>query len=477
MKVAVIGAGPAGLTCAYELSKNMHKIEQLDVYESSNSVGGLAKSIELWGQIVDIGPHRFFSDDTKVNKLWLEVIKNDYDMVDRLTRIYYNKKFFFYPLKPFNAFFNLGPIQSFNCFISYINEKIFPTKNIDTFETWVRSRFGKKLYQIFFKTYSEKLWGISCNDLDSDFASQRIKKLSLFEAVKNALIGNKNNKHKTLVDQFAYPYQGTGMVYENMSKIIQEKGGKIYLNSKVKKVIVENNKATGIELENGELKKYDRIVSSMPISHLVSRIDNVPNDIKELSDSLKFRNTILVYLNIKETNVFKDQWLYIHSKDVQTGRITNFRNWLPSLNKTKKETILCLEYWCNFEDELWSISENELIEIAKKEIITIGLVDSINKIKDGKVIKLPRCYPIYFKGYKKILKPVENYLSTIKNLWAIGRYGSYKYNNQDHSILMGLLASENILYNKNNNLWEVNTDYENYQESSVITKSGLVTKN
>ena len=237
MRIAVIGAGPAGITAAYELSKAIPegKINQLDVYEISPRVGGLSKSIELWNQIVDLGPHRFFSQDPRVNRLWLEVVEDNYDIVNRQTRIFYKNKFFDYPLKPGNALRGLGIFEAARCVLSYVWQRIFPTKDTSTFEGWVTNRFGKRLYQIFFKTYSEKLWGIPCDRLDSDFASQRIKKLNLFEAIKNALIQSRDNKHKTLVDQFAYPLKGTGWVYERMADKIRENGGKVHLKKGLRK--------------------------------------------------------------------------------------------------------------------------------------------------------------------------------------------------------------------------------------------------
>lgn len=468
-KVAVIGAGPAGITAAYELAKAGVEVH---VYEAGPRVGGLAQTIELWGQKVDIGPHRFFSNDTRVNKLWLEVAGKDYKMVDRLTRIYYKKKFFYYPLKPFDALFKLGIGTATVCMASYMKERVSPTKPDGSFETWVTSRFGKKLYSIFFKTYTEKLWGIPCHELDADFAAQRIKKLSLWEAVKNAVVGGKGNKHKTLVDQFAYPTGGTGMIYERMEQFVNANGGKVILNSPVKRVLTQNGGAIAVELENGSTEKYDETISSMPFSLMVSRLPDVPDTIREKVNALTYRNTIIVFLNVEAKDLFPDNWLYVHASDLQMGRITNFRNWVPEINCGKDSSIIAIEYWCYNEDQMWNDSNEKLIELGTQELLKTGLIGKA-KISDGFVYKIPRCYPVYSRGYKDNLKPVEDYLTTVKNLHVIGRYGAFKYNNQDHSILMGLMAAENIVKGTNHNLWEINTDYEDYQEKSTITATGL----
>jgi len=475
MRIAVIGAGPAGMTAAYEISKELgKKVSVLEVYEKSDRVGGLSKSIDLWEQRVDLGPHRFFSHDRDINALWLEVVGQQYDIVNRQTRIYYKKRFFDYPIKAFNALEGLGIFEAVRCVLSYIGERLFPTRDTSTFEGWVISRFGKRLYSIFFKTYSEKLWGISCSDLDSDFAAQRIKKLSLFEAIKNALFTGKGNKHATLADQFAYPTGGTGAVYENMQKLIESRGGNVHLNAGVERVITDGSKARSLQMESGEIREFDHIISTMPISLLVERLPEVPAPIKELSRKLTFRNTILVYLRIDRSDLFTDQWLYIHEPSVEVGRVTNFRNWLPSIYGDSGASILCLEYWCYFDDPIWNQSPEQLIDTASREIVTTGLVKE-GDVKDGHVVRLPRCYPVYFSGYSEVIKPVEAYLDTVEGLHVIGRYGAYKYNNQDHSILMGMRASENILENRAHNLWDINTDYEVYQESTVITKTGLDT--
>lgn len=468
-KVAVIGAGPAGITAAYELAKKGHEVE---VFEASPHVGGLSKTIDLWNQKVDLGPHRFFSNDTKVNQVWLEVVGKDYRMVDRLTRIYYKKKFYYYPLKPFDALKKLGIGTAIACVFSYMKERIFPVKKDGSFETWVIGRFGYKLYSIFFKTYSEKLWGISCRDLDEDFAAQRIKKLSLFKAVWNAMFKGKKNKHKTLVDQFAYPLGGTGMVYERMRDHVESNGGKVHLDQPVKRVICKDGKVGSLELVDGTVKEYDHVISSMPITHLVNNMDEVPEKVIEANNQLTFRNTILVYLKVEGTDVFPDNWLYVHANDLQMGRITNFCNWVPEINQGEKSTIVALEYWAYDPDKIWNASDEELIALGKEELKKTGLTKDLD-ITDGYVIKIPKCYPVYGRGYKEPLKLVENHLGSIEGLSVIGRYGAFKYNNQDHSILMGVLAAENIAEGANNNLWEINTDYEDYQEKSTITASGL----
>lgn len=472
-RIAVIGAGPAGITAAYQLTK---KGVPVDLYEASPFVGGMARSIELWGQTVDIGPHRFFSSDPRVNKIWLEAVGKDYEMVNRLTRIFFRNKFYHYPIKAFDALSNLGLVEAVRCVGSYGWQKIKPGKTElgDTFESWVTARFGKRLYHHFFKTYSEKLWGIPCDELDADFAAQRIKKLSLYEAIKNAVFGGGAEKHKTLVDQFAYAKRGTGQVYENMRKYIEKNGGKIYLQTPVDSLITRGKTVTGLQLVGGKSVSYDQVISSMPLTLLVSRIKNLPPKVAKAAGSLKFRNTLIVYLKVNARKIFPDNWVYVHSAELRTGRITNFSNWLPSINNGQKETILALEYWCFDEDDFWHWDDKKYIELAKEEIVKTGLVRP-GKVQEGKVIRVPKCYPVYATGYKKPLDTIQKFVGEYKNLQVIGRYGAFKYNNQDHSILMGILAAENITDNAHHDVWGINTDYE-YQESSTITKSGLVTK-
>lgn len=462
------------MTAAYQLSKKLgDQLSQLDVYELGEQVGGLSRTLDLWDQKVDLGPHRFFSRDPRINSLWLEVVRDQYDIVNRQTRIYYNQRFFDYPIRAFNALKGLGILEAFRCVLSYILERLSPTRDTSTFEGWVTSRFGKRLYAIFFKTYTERLWGIPCTELDSDFAAQRIKKLNLFEAIKNALLQGKGKQHATLVDQFAYPLGGTGSVYLSMQSMIEARGGKVWLRTGVKKVLTREGQLRALELEDGLEVEYDHIISTMPISLLVERLPEVPAEVKASAQKLRFRNTLLVYLEIGESDLFTDQWLYIHDPSVSFGRVSNFRNWVPELCGKQQSTILCLEYWCNFGDALWELEEEELVELATREIVVSGLAPEGSVLR-GKVVRLPRCYPVYFMGYREAMAPVESYLSSIPGLHVIGRYGAYKYNNQDHSMLMGMRVAENILDHAGHELWEINTDYEVYQESSIITKTGLV---
>ncbi len=468
MRVGIIGAGPAGITAAYQLAK---KGVSVDVFEAGPAVGGLARTIERWGQRMDLGPHRFFSTDRRVNELWLEVVGSDYSMVDRLTRIYYDGRFFSYPLRLFNALKLLGPVEAIRCLGSFAGERLFPMKQDGSFEDWVVHQFGRRLFSIFFKSYSEKLWGISCKELDADFASQRIKKLSLADAILNAIKQGRGNKHKTLVDRFAYPHGGSGIVYERMAEAIVRMGGTIHLNRPVYRVAPTEG-GMCIELEGGETLSFDHVVSSMPLTLLVQRLPDVPDTIKDCAASLRFRNTTLVYVQVEGGNLFPDNWIYVHDPSLQFGRITNFRNWTPHLYGNESATILALEYWSYDDDSIWKATDAELIALATKELGLTGLIGR-RGVLDGHVVRIRRCYPVYDRNYKQFLRPIEQYLETIPGLTAIGRYGAFKYNNQDHSILMGILAAERIADKATHSLWEINTDYDTYQEGALITETGL----
>jgi protoporphyrinogen oxidase len=468
MRIAIIGAGPSGISAAYQLAKGGAEVE---VFEAGDVVGGLSRSVDLWGQRVDLGPHRFFSSDQRVNQLWFEVVGDDYRMVDRLTRIYYNKRFFHYPLRAGNALWNMGSREAMRCTTSYLMQQLARSphgEDDESFESWVVHRFGRRLFELFFKSYSEKLWGIDCRNLDADFATQRIKKFSLGEAIKSAL-GLGNGGHKTLVDCFAYPAAGTGMVYQRMADAVVAMGGQVHLRAPVKRVVHRNRHVHGVQLHDGSSRACDHVISTMPLTLLVEGLDVLPAEVQTAVDSLTYRNTILVYLHVGAEELFSDQWLYVHSPDLQVGRITNFRNWVPELYGDARTSILSLEYWCSDHDLLWSAPSKDLIALATREIRSTGLIRDL-PVLDGRVLRCHRSYPVYRCGYKEHLARVISFLDTYRGLTAIGRYGAFKYNNQDHSILMGILAAEQILEGREHQLWQINTDYENYQEAAEVAQ-------
>lgn len=461
----IIGAGPAGLSCGYELTKAGFEIE---VFEASPFIGGMSRSLDLWGQRVDLGPHRFFSKEKRINEFFTNLMKDDYTLVNRLTRIYYRNRFFYYPIKIFNVLKNLPLITIVQILWEYMRIRLFPFKNPKTFEEWVSNRFGRKLFEIFFKHYSEKLWGIPCSSIDADWAAQRIKSLSLWEAIISAIFGNNGNKHKTLLDQFAYPNNGTGTIYERAANYIIANGGKVNLQNSVKCVIQDNTgKAIGIKLENNKIIKSDFVISTMPLTLMVKRLQNVPESVMHSIEKLYYRNTILAYLEVDSTDLFSDNWIYIHSPEVRTGRITNFRNWSKELNRAKSTTILCMEYWAFDNDPIWHDRDENIAKLAKKELRILKLFPSEIEILNTYILKVPQCYPVYETGYYVNLKNVENYINSITNLIPIGRYGAFKYNNQDHSILMGILAADKISKKTDIDLWAINTDIE-YQEDAKI---------
>jgi protoporphyrinogen oxidase len=468
MKVAVIGAGPAGLSAAYQLAKEGVKVE---VFESADAVGGLAKTFSLWGQKVDLGPHRYFSDDARVNRLWFEAVGGDYRMVDRLTRIYYHRRYFHYPLEATNALWNMGLVEAARSMGSYAMQRIGHargTADDATFESWVVGRFGRRLYEMFFKSYTEKLWGIPCDQLDADFAKQRIRKFSLAEAVKSAL-GFSRGRHKTLVDRFAYPIEGAGLVYRRMAESICRAGGSVHLRSKVRRVTHRGKRVDGLELADGQRRAFDCVISTMPITGLVRGLGVMPQPVADAVGELHYRNTVLVYLHVDGTRAFPDQWLYVHSPELQTGRVTNFRNWVPQLHGDAESSILALEYWCNDRDPLWLEQDERLIALGRGEIASTGLVDA-RWVREGHVLRIAGSYPIYRQGYRGHVARLSEYLDGFAGLTAIGRGGAFKYNNQDHSLLMGILAAENVLHGKGHCLWAVNSDCDTYQEAAAAER-------
>lgn len=467
--IYILGAGPAGLAAAYTLAQADRPVV---VVERDARVGGLAKSIEYQGFILDYGPHRFYTKLGPVLRLWHDVLGDEQVTVDRLTRIYYQRKYFSYPIQAMETLKTLGLVESMRIIVSYFQSRLFPNHNPENFAEWVQARFGRRLFEIFFEAYTEKLWGIPCTEISADWAAQRIKSLSLLKAMKTALFGN-DGKVKTLINQFQFPRLGSGQLYDRIQARLEADGHPVLVNTEVVGVrceagiaqqVVLRDRATGAE----SVANCSGVLSSVPLTMLLTQMISPPppEPVQAQARSLRFRNTVLVYVMVEGNNLFPDNWLYIHEPGINLGRVTNFTNWSPDMLPNNHQTPLCCEYWANFEDELWSMAEAELVVLAERDLRQIGLLKN-EPVFGGFAVKLPRTYPIYAGDYKTALATIQNYVETIPNLQLIGRYGSFKYNNQDHSLLMGILSAENILTPGKHDLWNVNSDSEYVEEANA----------
>lgn len=455
----IIGAGPAGLTAAYQLVKrNIRPI----VIEKSNQVGGLARTEDYKGYRFDIGGHRFFTHLQEVEQLWEEVLGEEFIKVARLSRIYYQGRYFNYPLNIFNTLSNLGIVESLLILLSYFKAKLWPHPEEKTFEHWVINRFGQRLYQKFFKTYTEKVWGILCTTIQADWAAQRIKGLSLKTVVSNALFSNNHNRAKTLIHEFHYPVLGPGIMWQRFQELVEGQGGVTHLNSEVVRFKLKGNRIQEVSLIQGEKTigiPGENFFSSIPLTELIFRLDPpAPNEVLVAAHHLTYRSFVLVGLIINRGDLFPDQWIYVHSPEVKVGRIQNFRNWSPKMVPDPKKTSLGMEYFCTEGDEIWRMPDIELLKLAKRELVHLGMAEAV-EVEDGVVYRQPKAYPVYNNDYQQHLQVIQRFLVTIENLQTIGRNGLHRYNNQDHSMLTGMLAVENIL-GANHDLWELNKERE-----------------
>lgn len=467
--IYILGAGPAGLAAAYTL---MQQGQSVVVVEREDRVGGLAKSIEYQGFILDYGPHRFYTKLAPVLKLWDQVLGSEQVTVPRLTRIYYGRKYFNYPIKAVETLSALGIVESLRIVVSYAQSRLFPKSHPKNFSEWVSDRFGRRLFEIFFEAYTEKLWGIPCTEISADWAAQRIKGLSLLKAVRNALFGN-DGKVKTLIDQFQFPRLGSGQLYDKIQEALHRHRQPILLNTEVIQLHHDGQRATHLTLKNRKTGEESTVfcggvISSVPINLLLGQMITPPpqEQIVSYARSLKFRNTVLVYLMVEGNDLFPDNWLYINEPSVHVGRVTNFANWSPDMLPNSHQTPLCCEYWCNFDDPMWQQSEAELTQLAERELRAIGLLRHA-PVSSGFVVRLPRTYPIYTGDYQVALAEIQSYLGQFENVQLVGRYGAFKYNNQDHSLLMGILAAENVLTPRKHDLWAVNSDSEYVEEAQA----------
>jgi protoporphyrinogen oxidase len=464
--VVIIGAGPAGLTAAYQLVVHGRPVR---VVEQDNQVGGIARTVEYKGFRFDIGGHRFFTKVAAVNELWRTMLGKDFLRRPRLSRIYYAGKFFDYPLKPMNALFGLGIWNAVLAAGSYLWSHIRPIRPEVSVEDWVSNRFGRRLYRIFFKTYTEKVWGIPCNTISAQWAAQRIKGLSLWTAVKSMLFGRfqrGNSQIKTLIDEFEYPRHGPGMMWRRFQEEIARRGGTIELQSGVRRLLHENGRIVAVEIERGgriERASASAVLSTMPLRNLVHAMwPPAPAEVKAAADRLKYRDFITVALIIDSPDVFPDNWIYVHDDKVKLGRVQNFKNWSPEMVPDPKMTCLGLEYFCFEGDGLWTAADRDLIDLGRREMALIGLIDPA-KVVDGTVVRMPKAYPVYDEGFEASLDVVRSYLARFSNLQVAGRNGMHKYNNQDHSMVTAMLAVQNLC-GAANDVWAVNAEDEYHEE-------------
>jgi protoporphyrinogen oxidase len=471
--VAIIGAGPAGLTAAYLLSKNDIMVTVLEA--DPIYVGGISRTATYKGFHFDIGGHRFFSKSKEVNDLWQEILPNDMLNRPRSSRIFYGGRFFAYPLKPFEALFKLGPVRSILCVLSWFRARLFPVRDPRNFEDWVSNQFGKRLFNTFFKSYTEKVWGMSCKEISADWAAQRIKGLSLGSAIKNALFPQRQPKDnskviKTLINSFKYPRKGPGMMWEACAEHTKAMGGQIEMSCRVTRCEYDDTSgmwAVFYRDKSGceQRLEAEHVISSAPMKELVNGLwPKVSDKTKRAADSLKYRDFLTVMLILKNRDAFHDNWIYIHDPSVQVGRIQNFRSWSPEMVPDPDKACYGLEYFCFEHDGLWDSKDEDLIALAKRELVKIGLARD-GDVLDGCVVRQKKAYPVYDDDYARHVQTIRDEIeSRFPNLHLVGRNGMHKYNNQDHAMMTAMLCAENIIANtKLYDLWQVNGDAEYHE--------------
>ncbi|MBW4485935.1 MAG: NAD(P)/FAD-dependent oxidoreductase [Tildeniella torsiva UHER 1998/13D] len=481
LPVVIIGGGPAGLTAGYELMKHGQKSV---VLEKADKVGGISRTETYKGYRFDIGGHRFFTKVSEVQAVWKEILGDDFIQTPRMSRIYYDNKFYDYPLSLMKTLKNLGPVTSALILFSYLKAKgqkyMNPEFEAETFEEWVIDCFGERLYRIFFKTYTEKVWGIPCSQIRADWAAQRIQNMSLKQAVINAIFGSQNAK--SLIKKFDYPRLGPGMMWERCQELLDVHGSPVHLNTEVVRVERQGKRITKVVAKKGDVTfdlVGDHFINSMPIALLVNRLDPLPpEEVLAAARGLKYRDFLIVSLIIDNPDLFPDNWLYIHSPEFKVGRIQNFKNWSPEMVPDPSKTCLGMEYFCSEGDDLWEMPNEQLIELASAEITRLGLGVKREDVEDGCVIRQFKAYPVYDGEYRQHLQVLEDYIRGFENLQTVGRNGMHRYNNQDHSMLSALLAAKNIV-GENHDIWNINVErsyHENFtdQEWSKLRPGGKV---
>ncbi len=479
-EVVVIGAGPAGLTAAYELGKRGHTST---VLESDDVVGGISRTVVADGYRFDIGGHRFFTKVTEVEALWHEILPDeDFMLRPRSSRIYYQGKFYDYPIKVTNALKNLGPLEAIRCGLSFLWVRIRPPRDLTTLEGYIASNYGWRLYEHFFKTYSTKVWDVPPAQMSADWGAQRIKGMSLWDAVwqpiKGRLTksGDKSKQVTSLIEQFQYPKLGPGMMWERCHELVESQGSKVHFRTTVDRVDHGDGRAVSVTATgaDGGSTTYpaDHVVSSMPFPALLRAMDpKPPAEVLAAADDLRFRDFLSVALVVPEGKVsWTDNWIYIHDPDVKTMRVQNFGSWSPHLVKDGRN-VLGLEYTVNQGDEWWTASDEELIAKGTAELDRLGLMRS-EDIEAGYVVRMPKAYPVYDEVYQRNVDVLRRWIEQhTANVHPIGRNGMHRYNNQDHSMYTAMLTVENIL-GADHDIWSVNVEEEYHETSSSASGDG-----
>jgi protoporphyrinogen oxidase len=461
--VIILGAGPAGLTAAYQLSKDGIRTT---VVEKDEVVGGISRTVHYHGFRFDIGGHRFFTKVPEVHAIWRELLGAELLDRPRLSRIYYRNRFFHYPLKPLEALTRLGVVETTQVVASYLRARVAPAKEAANFEQWVSNRFGKKLYTTFFKTYTEKVWGIPCSEIGAEWAAQRIQDLSLGKAIRSALIPG-GATSKTLIDRFEYPRLGPGQMWERCRDVVRDRGHRVLTGREVVRIQHDGKRVIAVTLRDAgrreETVPAGEVISSMALRDVIRVLDPpAPLPVREAAARLRYRDFLTVGLIVDHPDLFPDNWIYVHSPEVRLGRIQNFKNWSPDMTPDPAKSCLGLEYFVWEGNDLWCMADDALLELGTRELEQLRLV-SRKDVIDGAVVRMRKAYPVYDSHYRGAIATVRSFLDTLSNLQQVGRNGQHRYNNQDHSMLTAMLAARNLL-GERHEIWDVNVDAE-YHES------------
>jgi protoporphyrinogen oxidase len=460
--VLVLGGGPAGLTAGYLLAKQGKAVI---VLESSDQVGGIARTEVRDGYRFDLGGHRFFTKATEVDALWHQIMKEEFLRRPRQSRIYWRGKFLEYPLQGMDVIRKLGPVELALCLFSYLFAAVKPKGREDSFEEWVSNRFGKRLYGHFFKSYSEKVWGVPASEIRAEWAAQRIKGLSFFSAAKSAFFGNRGNKIKSLISEFNYPRFGPGQMWEQMTEDIRAHGGEVRLNAPVTRLRHDPDSGRVVELiAGGETMTPSYVISSLPLRTTVGITEpEAPAEVRDAARGLRYRDFLTVALVIEGEDLFPDNWIYIHEPGVRVGRIQNFRSWSPWMVPNETDASIGMEYFCFEGDDLWNMADDDLVTMATREIQKLGLAKA-EKVKMGFVVRVHKAYPMYDAEYSERVAMIRSWLKTVPNLVQVGRNGLHRYNNSDHSMLTAMRAVDNILLGTRHDIWAVNAESVYHEE-------------